>query len=70
MCFFTQILKSLQDNLLFVSNSEIFLGKVVFIPNSQLKYLQDNLLCRIEGQDQELAKGGEDEVTMLTLVFG
>ena len=26
---------------------------------------QDNLLCRIEGQDQELAKGGEDEVFKL-----
>ena len=29
--------------------------------------MQDNLLCRIEGQDQELAKGGEDEVTMMYL---
>jgi hypothetical protein len=25
-------------------------------------YLQDNLLCRIEGQDQEIAKGQEEEV--------
>ena len=31
--------------------------------------LQDNLLCHIEGQDQELAKGGEDEVTMMQIVF-
>ena len=31
---------------------------------------QDNLLCRIEGQDQELAKGGEDEVSKLKqLIF-
>ena len=28
-------------------------------------FAQDNLLCRIEGQDQELAKGGEDEVFKL-----
>ena len=35
-----------------------------FVSNSELKYFQDNLLCRIEGQDQELAKGGEDEVTI------
>ena len=54
---------------LFVSNSKIFAGQVVFyLKYSQLNYLQDNLLCRIEGQDQELAKGGEDEVTMLTQI--
>ena len=53
----SQILKYLQDRWFFTSNS-------------QLKSLQDNLLCRIEGQDQELAKGGEDEVTMLPILFG
>ena len=33
------------------------------------KILQDNLLCRIEGQDQELAKGGEDEVIKMMLIL-